>query len=241
MKYKVGNKVRIKSLDWYNKNKNEDGDVNCGSQPFIENMIKFCGKTLTISQIDYEEDCYFIEEDDKYAWTDEMIEGLVEEHVFTPEKDMKWTTEYLLPDGYIFKDENGNIINSKKIVLEKKKKEYPKTYEECLKVLSIEGGRLMFNNSGITQYERELYLKMNNLSKLLICRDAYWKIAGDWKPDWAMYSGLKHCIIYSDNEIKWQGKHFVTEAKVLAFPISEMRDAFYENFEDLIEQCKELL
>ena len=34
------------------------------------------------------------------------------------------------PDGYIFKDENGNIINATKIVLEKKKKEYPKTFEE---------------------------------------------------------------------------------------------------------------
>ena len=28
---------------------------------------------------------------------------------------------------------------------------------------------------------------------------------------------------------------------VLAFPTKEMRDAFYENFKDLIEQCKELL
>lgn len=28
MKYKVGDKVRIKSLDWYNKNKNKYGDVD---------------------------------------------------------------------------------------------------------------------------------------------------------------------------------------------------------------------
>ena len=33
-------------------------------------------------------------------------------------------------DDYIFKDENGNVINATKIVLEKKKKEYPKSYEE---------------------------------------------------------------------------------------------------------------
>lgn len=34
--------------------------------------------------------------------------------------------EIKLPEGYIFKDENGNIINATKIVLEKKEKEYPK-------------------------------------------------------------------------------------------------------------------
>lgn len=28
---------------------------------------------------------------------------------------------------------------------------------------------------------------------------------------------------------------------LLDFPTAEMRDAFYENFKDLIEQCKELL
>ena len=43
--------------------------------------------------------------------------------------------EIKLPEGYIFKDENGNIINATKIVLEKKEKEYPKTYEECDKEL----------------------------------------------------------------------------------------------------------
>ena len=30
-------------------------------------------------------------------------------------------------------------------------------------------------------------------------------------------------------------------AEVLSFPTAEMRDVFYENFKDLIEQCKELL
>lgn len=38
----------------------------------------------------------------------------------------RWVNEFELPNGYIFKDENGNIINATKIVLEKKKKEYNK-------------------------------------------------------------------------------------------------------------------
>ena len=45
--------------------------------------------------------------------------------------------EIRLPEGYIFKDENGNVINATKIVLEKKKKEYPKTYEECNRIMKI--------------------------------------------------------------------------------------------------------
>ena len=143
-----------------------------------------------------------------------------------------WPTEFECPDGYEFRDENGNVIQAKKIVLEKKKPEWPKNVEDCCEIL------------GYPEWGGDIGYKSNLLMKfqmLLICRDAYWKLAGDWKPDWAMYSAPKHCIIYSDNEIKWQGKSFVTEAKVLAFPTDMMRDFFYENFKDLIEECKELL
>jgi hypothetical protein len=31
----------------------------------------------------------------------------------------RWVNEFELPNGYIFKDENGNVINATKIVLEK--------------------------------------------------------------------------------------------------------------------------
>ena len=84
-----------------------------------------------------------------------------------------------------------------------------------------------------------------NLEKLLICRDAYWKIAGEqlgldkpWKPDWTSGKPF-HCISVSGNIIG-KGKWY-TDNKILAFPTEEMRDTFYENFKDLIEQCKELL
>ena len=141
--------------------------------------------------------------------------------------------ELVLPDGYEFQDENGNVIEAKKIVLEKKKPKYPETYEECCKEMKC----APWFEMNTCYHGNEL----SHLYRLLICRDAYWKLAGDWKPDWAMYSGPKHCIIYSDNQIKWQGKCFVTEAKVLAFPTEEMRDIFYENFKQLIEECKELI
>ena len=126
--------------------------------------------------------------------------------------------EIIRNEEYEFRDENGNVINATKIVLEKKKPKYPESLIECRQILD------RFSDEDVNWYRFEL---LEKLQHLLVCRDAYWKLAGDWKPSWAMYSGLKHCIIYSDNQVKWQCKSFVTEAKVLAFPTSEMRDAFY--------------
>jgi hypothetical protein len=133
-------------------------------------------------------------------------------------------------EEYEFRDENGNVINATKIVLEKKKKEYPKTYEECCKIL--DWNHRDYDRVG---YKSELLCK---LQVLLLCRDAYWKIAGDWKPDWRDMPP-KH-VLNDDNGtiVKnqfWYGK------QILAFPTAEMRDAFYENFKELIGSVKELL
>ena len=97
--------------------------------------------------------------------------------------------EINLPEGYIFKDENNNVINTTKIILEKKKKEYPKTYEECCEILDVcSGETLQYGDLSIstdgdlsisTDYEFNLYEFLENFRKLLICRDAYWKIAGE--------------------------------------------------------------
>ena len=38
MRFKVGDRVQIKSIDWYNENKDEDGEVACGEFYFLENM-----------------------------------------------------------------------------------------------------------------------------------------------------------------------------------------------------------
>jgi hypothetical protein len=157
-------------------------------------------------------------------------------------------TGVVRPDGYIFKDEHGNVINATKIVLEKKKKEYPKTYEECLSVLQIKGYDIVTYVPSWTAYEKTLYQEVLKLRELIIYRDAYWKIAGEemglgkpWEPDW------------DDDEwpdmyyISFDGKHLEKEKgypccnMILIFPTEEMRDAFYENFKSLIESCKELL
>jgi hypothetical protein len=157
---------------------------------------------------------------------------------------------FTLPKDHVLKDENGNVINATKIVLEKKEKEYPKTYEECCKVLNVavRDFDILDNMLDTTEiiYSKNLDRLLNSFRKLLICRDAYWKIVGEemglgkpWEPDWEDESD-KFTIEYFYNDIDTNIIR-TYESHTLAFPTKEMRDAFYENFKELIESCKELL
>ena len=153
-------------------------------------------------------------------------------------------------EEYEFRDESGNIINATKIVLEKKKKEYPKTYEECCYVLGFENTELVFEddyrdiNPPKEQWKR-LGL-MNQFYQLLICRDAYWKIAGEemglgkpWEPDWSDASYSKYIIDCFGGEIC---KGITAKQNTtFAFPTEEIRNAFKENFDKDLEICKEFL
>ena len=169
-----------------------------------------------------------------------------------PEEMRNEKLEITLKDGYIFKDKNGNVINATKIVLEKKKKEYPKTYEECCKIMQVARPFMWFYYSEVNsisqggdEYERHMENTLCVLRRLLICRDAYWKIAGDemglgkpWEPDWNNISD-KYCIYFVSGDA-WS-KECQTRQCFLAFPTAEMRDAFKENFDPDIEICKEFL
>lgn len=109
MKYKIGDKVTL-----------TDGNI------------------MTIDQIDDISKWYRMKEDPWNCYTDEMIEGLVEEEIDLIPKFGEYsdnepldiptmTTDFVkehgfpCPDGYEFRDENGNVINAMKIILKKKK------------------------------------------------------------------------------------------------------------------------
>ena len=136
---------------------------------------------------------------------------------------------YVIPDGYEFDYIKEGFQTE--IILKPKKPTYPKTYEECCEILKV------------THCEWFGYLGevLVPFQKLLICRDAYWKIAGDqmglgkpWEPDWDNSSTPREFIKINKGRL-------IHLSRVLVFPPSEMRDAFYENFKELIEECKELL
>ena len=380
MKYKVGDEVLVKSLDWYYKNRDKIDQVDCGSACFIQSIVTFCGKIVTISSVQPLLKVYRIKEDGgTFNWTDEMIEGLAEEESEKKLSDESWkpskeemdvlyglayitnqydehkeeiitrlyqdlkreffngssyenifpdteddvrrrstiqvleyarsldnynqygkedidknivwlekqdkkpqgksapeainernidSQNYLkptnkvepkfragesfnLPQGYQFVDENGNVINAQKITLEKKEKMYPKTYGECCEILGVDPHNFLAITNcyegevETTDYEKSLSSKFVSLWGLRICRDAYWKIAGEemglgkpWEYD-CNSEDFTPAIIYRSGCI--QKVEVQYRNAMLAFPTLEMRDAFYENFEELIIICKKLL
>ena len=133
---------------------------------------------------------------------------------------------YKIPQGYEF-----DCIQNNQIIIKPIKPQYPKTYEECCDMLGV------FNT---------IHVKKLTLFKQLInIRNAYWKIAGEqmglgksWEPDWSDTS-IKYCLERDFDAIdKNVSNH---KGRTFAFPTEEMRDTFYENFKDLIENEKELL
>lgn len=130
-----------------------------------------------------------------------------------------------IPEGYEF-DKDGEVI------LKKKDFELPKTWGECSK------GLCMSYYPAISWYvPNENDGALRALCKLLICRNAWWKLLG-WKPDWENTCD-KFCIVTAKSRVT--ATSYCAANAILAFPTEEVRDHFYETFEDLIEEAKELL
>jgi hypothetical protein len=121
----------------------------------------------------------------------------------------------------------------------RRKQQYPKSYEDCCKILNTPIDNFISKGAG---YKAKL---LSTFQKLLICRDAYWKIAGEqmglgkpWEPKWEI-DNVKYSILVVENEIRIGDNEEIQ--RLLVFPTEEMRDAFLENFKELIDFCKELL
>ena len=117
---------------------------------------------------------------------------------------------------------------------------YPKTYEECAKVILDRAS--VCNDKG---YKAETLV---TLQKILVCRDAYWKIAGEemglgkpWEPDFTNFEEDRYGLYTCVNKIVLDSYGGGDVNVILTFPTEEMRNAFYENFKKDIEKCKELL
>lgn len=216
--YKIGDKVII-------KHKNQEAIVD---------KVVWCCDTITY-WLKYNG---FIEGN----WRVEHLQPYKEEIMENKSNDnwAKWD----LPDGYEFQDKDGNIINTSVIKLVKKQQQYPqqypKTYKECCEILDL---NTLDNDA--QGYEADLIIRFQ---ELLIARNAYWKIAGEqmglgkpWEPDFTNDNEERYGIYTASNKVVKDFCGVGDVNVILTFPTEEMRDAFYENFKDLIEECKELL
>ena len=165
----------------------------------------------------------------------------------------------LPPDGYLVgkirQTDNGMLVE-----YVKKKTKYPKSYKECCEYLMgktdfAEYSLMPIKLSSSTKYDNSISPDaphmnvINTFYKLFICRNAYWNIAGEemgldksWQPKFGKY--ILYSIkfyLYQDSFVLHKGEYSSSDNCILVFPTEEMRDAFYENFKDLIESCKELL
>ena len=134
-----------------------------------------------------------------------------------------------IPKGYEFA---GVDDDNQQVVFEKVKSQYPKTYDECCEYIGCD--------------DKIKMSLIGEFTRLINARNAYWKIAGEqmgldkpWEPDWSTEDEIKYVIEVYRNNVRTNSQGYSNT--ILAFPTAEMRDAFYENFKDLIEQCKELL
>lgn len=130
----------------------------------------------------------------------------------------------------------------------KKKPKFPTKFTECCEIL-YPNDNFQVVLQRVEGHKGDLLF---HFQKLLICRDAYWKIAGEemglgkpWEPDWGgeteYYTSkyFKYTIFTEASKILIGST--IEYNTILTFPTEEMRDEFYVNFKELIEQCKELL
>lgn len=145
-------------------------------------------------------------------------------------------TQLVINDEYELKQEKDAYY------IVRKQPQYPKTYTKCYELM-VQWKEYDCNpNSELILCDAPIH----DFCKLIVARNIYWKIAGDqmgldkpWEPDWSTQYEIKYVIEVYRNNVRKNSQGYSNT--ILSFPTIEMRDAFYTNFKDLIEQCKELL
>lgn len=183
VKYKVGDKVLVKSISWYNNNKDSQGCVRVPCS-FVRDMARFCGWLVTIASkgtMSYR----IVEDEGNYLWSDEMFEVSSEVPTYLKTKDVK---------------------------------DLPKDFAECAKIMGTSEEALAFIDSIADVCAKEH-------CKLIVCRDAYWWLAGDWTPDYKKRN-KKHCIATHGDKVGVATT--IGKRRKFAFPTVEMAERFGE-------------
>lgn len=114
------------------------------------------------------------------------------------------------------------------------KQQYPKNVDECRKIVSNT------HNKEHTRYVLAVATMLDAFETLLMCRGAYWTIANNWRPYWKDVLQERYSIV-CDTHGNLQKMHYVYRPTAFVFPTEGMRDAFYDNFSELLNKCRELV
>jgi hypothetical protein len=154
-----------------------------------------------------------------------------------------------IPEGYEIDKEQSSF---EKIVFKKKDDKYPKTWEDCVSLLTSKNTSFGFINTdsviAVTKYpqiierdfnilpSKEIAEKFLILQKLYTCRQAY---IGDWKPDWKNYAQVKYCILCDMDNLDI--RNYAGVNRIFSFPTKKMAEKFLENFNEDLSKISYLL
>lgn len=113
-----------------------------------------------------------------------------------------------------------------------------KVKEMCKQVLPtsfVEVESKYMQDRDLASLHHEYSDKLETLSKLLYLKDIY---RNGWKPDWNK-SDTKY-IIYPVNEILVKTTNYISN-RIFSFQSAEIRDKFYINFKEMLEEVKDLI
>lgn len=175
-------------------------------------------------------------------WSDNDCPLWVKREASASEKEL--LINKLKENGYIYDPNDPRVIY-------KKEKELPKTWEEFCKNNPRREGEFYINDisqiretPGSSRYmisdanvlpSKEYAEAMLTLCKLIQLRDCY---NDGWKPDWSQLDWKYVLYFYHDKIVDQTTCYSNT---ILYFKTADLRDTFYKNFKDLIEEAKLLL
>lgn len=159
---------------------------------------------------------------------------------------MEKTITFNIPEGYVIDKENSTDTN---IVLKLAESARVRTWEEyCEKmrgktsyypdknyytITSSHFGSMPIVSEFDNKEDTEAFAAYSKLFKLR----KQW--IGDWKPNWVNESQRKYVIFNYAGEVIRDIS--LSTAYCLSFPTLEMREEFFECFEDYLEQAKDLI
>lgn len=128
MKYKVGDKVRVKKWEdlELEYKVDEDGEIWYGVG-FDEDMKEFCGKELVIR---YVGDVGYLCHGNNHSWQDWMLEGVVEPQFKYRDKAVdKNGIRIIFPNGIIYEINTEQVYSNKKV--------FSMNVEQSLKAINL--------------------------------------------------------------------------------------------------------